>query len=146
MPGWREVQQSRWGSGGGGREQGARDEAGQRSGLSHLTHVSFQGCYTSEVHGDSAFPTEMRRHKSDRKDSDWKLGQRWRKRGRLRCKVGKSSICSELREFSRLMLPCLRSLTGLLSEYKPGLEILESSWQNMQPDYNGGSSIAAWNI
>lgn len=41
------------------------------------------------------------------------------------------------------MLPGLQSLSGLLSEYKPGLEILESSWQNMQPDYNGGSSVAA---
>lgn len=36
-----------------------------------------------------------------------------------------------------------QSLSGLLSDYKPGLEILESSWQNMQADYDGGSSVAA---
>lgn len=45
--------------------------------------------------------------------------------------------CHEQCRFTRSTLSGLQSLCGLPSEFKPELEILESSWQNMQPDYNG---------
>lgn len=66
-----------------------------------------------------------------------------RRRGRLRRKVEEGFICHEPHGFRRSMLSGQQNLSGLLSENKPGLEILESSWQNMQPDYNGGSFVAA---
>lgn len=62
----------------------------------------------------------------------------------LRLKLEDGSIWREAGGFSRSVLPGLaKPLSGLLSDYKPGLEILESSWQNTQADYDGGSSIAA---
>lgn len=49
--------------------------------------------------------------------------------------------CHERCGFTRSTLSGLQSLCGLPSEFKPGLEILESSWQNMQSDYNGGELL-----
>lgn len=80
MPGWGEVRQRRWGSGGDEREQGEREEGGQRSGLSHLTPRQL----SETLHRQSFFKSVERAH------FEWRPGVRqkrfilktWTKTGR----------------------------------------------------------------
>lgn len=80
VPSWREVQQSRCGSGGDQREQVRSEEGGQRTGLSHPTprqlletlhHQSFVKSAESILNGGEV---------SHRKDSYWKLERRRKER------------------------------------------------------------------
>lgn len=93
VPGWGEVRQRRWGSGGDEREQGEREEirAVTSKPTSAFRNVTlpklFQEC------GESAFWMETRcqteKIHTENLDKD-------RKRGRLRCKVEEGLVCHEL--------------------------------------------------